>query len=53
LISENKKFSVQFQPKDFKNNLLVADSKALEQVLALFYQMLKEFPMGIDSSRID
>jgi hypothetical protein len=32
--------------------LLVADSKTLEQVLALFYQMLKEFPMGIESTKI-
>jgi len=38
--------------KDFKHNLLVSDSKTLEQILALFYQMLKEFPMGIDSQKI-
>ena len=52
LISEKQKFSVDFHNKDFKNNLLIEDCKTLEQILALFYQMLKEFPMGIDSFKI-
>jgi hypothetical protein len=31
---------------------MVSDSDTLEQVLTLFYQMLKEFPMGIESNKI-
>ena len=49
LISEKQKFSIDYFNKDFKHNLLVSDSKKLEQILSLFYQMLKEFPMGIES----
>lgn len=53
LISDHKKFSVDYQiTKDCKQNLLVADSEKLEQILTLFYQMLKEFPMGIESGKI-
>jgi len=52
LISEKQKFSIDYLNKDFKHNLLVFDSKKLEQILSLFYQMLKEFPMGIESSKI-
>ena len=52
LISDYKKLSVDYLSKDHKHNLLVSDIKMLEQVLTLFYQMLKEFPMGIESTKI-
>lgn len=51
LISDNKNLSLDLtNTRDIKNNLFV--DQTLESVLTAFYQILKEYPMGIESSNI-